>query len=361
METPRGPRVAQEQSQEHLADQGKQPTGAEQLPSAMRVAGAPHIHGMVLTTRGAMIDVLIGLTPVLVAAVAVFRWYAARQVAVCVVSCLLAEAIFTAMRRRPFSLGDCSAAVTGMILAFSLPWSAPWYVGAIGSFAAIGLGKCAFGGLGQNIFNPAMVGRAFVMICFASAMGASAYVGAGGGLDVVTQATPLAAAKSAAASGAASGPDWSLLWPLFLGNVNGSVGETSALACIVGGLYLCLRRTASWETPLGMILAVAAIGGAGDLINPHHPLSVLHHLLGGAVMLGAFFIATDPVSSPVTPRGRFIFGAGVGGLVMLMRAYSGYPEGVMFSVLLMNALTPLINRATIPRPVGGPVPVKGRT
>lgn len=349
------------QAQERVTDQAGQPAAVGGTPARpLRVAAAPHVHGMALTTRRMMIDVLIGLLPVLVAAVAVFRWCALKQVAVCVSGCLVAEAIFTAMRRRPFSLTDCSAAVTGMILAFSLPWSAPWYVGAVGSFAAIGLGKCAFGGLGQNIFNPAMVGRAFVMICFASAMGASAYVRPGAALDVVTQATPLTAAKSAAAAGGA-GPDWSLLWPLFLGGVNGSVGETSALACIIGGLYLCVRRTAGWEIPLGMILAVTAIGGAGDLINPHHPLSVLHHLLGGAVMLGAFFIATDPVSSPVTAKGRFVFGAGVGALVMLIRAYSGYPEGVMFSVLLMNALTPLINRATIPRPVGGPVPVKGPT
>jgi len=302
-----------------------------------------------------MVDVLIGLAPVMVAAMAVFRWYAVKQVVVCVVSCLAAEAIFAAMRRRRPSLADCSAAVTGVILAFSLPWSAPWYVGMIGSFAAVGLGKAAFGGLGQNIFNPAMVGRAFVMICFASAMGASAYVRAGADLDVVTQATPLTAVRSARLG---AGPDWSLVWPLFVGNVNGSVGETSALACLIGGLYLCIRRTAAWQIPVGMILAVAAVGGAGDLLHPHHPFSVVHHLFGGAVMLGAFFIATDPVSSPLTAKGRFIFGAGIGALVMLMRAYSGYPEGVMFSVLLMNALTPLINRATIPRPIGGPVPAK---
>jgi electron transport complex protein RnfD len=309
---------------------------------------------MATTTRRMMIDVLIGLAPVLVAAVAVFRWYAVKQVVVCLAGCLLAEAIFNAMRRRATSLGDFSATVTGMILAFSLPPSAPWYVGAVGSFAAIGLGKCAFGGLGQNIFNPAMVGRAFVMICFASAMGASAYVIPGAGLDVVTQATPLTAAKSAAGAG----PDWSALWPLFVGNVNGSVGETSALACLLGGLYLCFRRAAKWEIPLAMLLTVAVIGGLGDWLGPRHPLSALHHLAGGAVMLGAFFIATDPVSSPVTSRGRWIFGAGVGALVMLMRAYSGYPEGVMFSVLLMNALTPLINRSTIPRPLGGSLGAK---
>jgi electron transport complex protein RnfD len=302
-----------------------------------------------------MRDVLIGLVPVAIAALVVFRGYAIRQLFVCVVSCVLAELIFTAMRRRPLSIIDLSAVVTGAILAFSLPQVAPWYVGAVGSLVAIGVGKAVFGGLGQNIFNPAMVGRAFVMVCFASLMGASAYVDPNSTVDVVTQATPMTVAKQMPAG---TGPQWSLLLPLFFGNTNGSLGETSALACILGGLYLCVRRTASWEIPVGTLLAVVVIGGLGDLLHPQHPFTVLHHLLGGALLLGAFFIATDPVTSPLTPRGKFIFGLGVGALVMLLRAYSGYPEGVMFSVLLMNSVVPLINRMTIPRPVGGPVPEK---
>ncbi len=322
---------------------------------ALHVAAAPHVSSRALTTRRMMIDVLIGLVPVAAASVVVFREYAARMMAICVVSCLLAELVFTAMRRRPASIGDFSAVVTGLILAFSLPARAPWYVGVIGSFVAIGIGKAVFGGLGQNIFNPAMVGRAFVMICFASLIGSSAYVDPKATLDVLTQATPMTAVRQMPPD---AGPQWSMLPSLLLGNTNGSLGETSALACILGGLYLCLRRTASWEIPAGVLLTVAVIGGLGDLIHPQHPFTVLHHLLGGALMLGAFFIATDPVTSPLAPKGKFIFGAGLGGLVMLMRAYSGYPEGVMFSVLLMNSVVPLINRATVPRPVGGPVPSK---
>ncbi len=292
---------------------------------------------------------MLALVPVFAAALWQFRLYAVIQLVICVVSALAAEALFTAMRKKPFSLPDGSAAVTGAILAFSLPATAPWYVGAVGSFVAIGLGKIIFGGLGQNIFNPAMLGRAFVMVAFPAFMGATAYVSATAGIDGLTQATPLTALKQL---GLSTG-----LLPLFLGTANGSVGETSALACLVGGLYLCLRRTASWEIPLGTILAVAVIGGIMTSTSPGY-WGVLRELSSGALLFGAFYIATDPVTSPLTSRGKLIFGLGVGALIMLIRKLSGYPEGVMFSVLIMNALVPLINRWTIPMPVGGPVPVR---
>ncbi len=298
-------------------------------------------------------DVLIGLSPIIVVSLIIFRQYAAKQIGICVASCCLAEFLFTMMRRRPFSLGDLSAVVTGVILAMSLPAECPLFVGVIGSFAAMGLGKMIFGGVGFNLFNPAMVGRAFAMLTFTLLMGAaSGYVVQNSGLDVLTQATPMTALKE-------DGVVTNLL-PLLLGNTNGSLGETSALACIVGGLFLCYRRTASWEIPLGMLLSVGIIAGVLNILNPHEGWNVLHSLLGGAVLFGAFFIATDPVSSPLTQKGKIIFGVGVGAFVMIIRKLSGYPEGVMFAVLLMNALTPLINRWTIPKPLGGaiPVPVK---
>ena len=296
-----------------------------------------------------MIDVLIGLFPLAATAVYVFHWYAVFQLAICTASCLLAEAAFTRWRGRSLSLGDCSAAVTGIILALALPWNAPWYVGGVASVVAISIGKIVFGGVGQNIFNPAMTGRAFVMICFPVALGATAYQVAGGP-DVVAQATPLTLAKQV---GTATD-----IWSLFLGTVNGSLGETSAIACIIGGLYLCFRRTASWEIPLSILLTVGVLAGIGNIARPQAEWTVLHHLFGGALLFGVFFIATDPVSSPLTPGGKWIFGFGIGALVMLIRVFSGYPEGVMFAVLLMNALVPLINRWTIPRPLGGPVPTR---
>jgi len=312
--------------------------------SVIHVAPSPHLSDTALTTQRMMMDVLIALAPVVGMALYVFQWYAVHQLVICVASCFAAESLFTTMRGKPITLKDYSAAVTGVILAMSLPGTAPWYVGVIASFVAIGIGKVIFGGIGMNIFNPAMVGRAFVMIAFASALGATGYEDALSKIDAITQATPLTAFKQ---NGIAAP-----LADLFWGSTNGSLGETSALACIIGGLYLCIRRTASWEIPAGVILISAVIGEIQCLVNPQSGWTVLHHLCGGALLFGAFFIATDPVTSPLTPKGKFIFGIGVGAFIMLLRLFSGYPEGVMFAVLLMNGVTPLINRWTIPRPLG---------
>ncbi len=317
------------------------------------VAPGPHLSDTSLTTRKMMLDVIIALVPLIAVSLWVFKLYAAKQLLLCVGACVAAEAVFTWMRRRPLTLGDFSAVVTGLILALSLPGTAPWYVAVIASFAGIGLGKVVFGGVGFNIFNPAMVGRAFVMIAFTTALGATAYVASdGSAADAITQATPMTHAYK----GGNVQPG--LLWKLFLGNTNGSLGETSALACLVGGLFLCIRRTASWEIPAGAIGAVVLWAGIGNLMDLSADWTLLHHLFGGALLFGSFFIITDPVSSPLTPKGKWIFGALFGVLVMLMRTLSAYPEGVMFSVLLVNAVVPLINRWTVPRPVGGPVPAR---
>ncbi len=321
-----------------------QSTESAEAP-VIHVAPSPHLSNTAQTTRTMMRDVLIGLAPVTGMAVYVFGKYALTQLAICVISCLAAEWVFTGMRGRKATLCDFSAAVTGVILALSLPGTAPWYVGFIASFIAIGIGKVIFGGLGMNIFNPAMVGRAFVMIAFASVMGASAYQDAKSAVDAITQATPMDAFKQ----GGVIAPLSALFW----GTTNGSLGETSAIACLIGGLYLCIRRTASWEIPAGVLSAVVILGGIANVMNPESQWTVLHHILGGALLFGAFFIATDPVTSPLTPKGKFIFGAGVGALIMLLRIFSGYPEGVMFAVLIMNSVTPLINRWTIPKALGG--------
>ncbi len=311
---------------------------------AINVSPSPHIGSTSNSTRRMMIDVLIALTPAVAMAIYMFRVYALIHLGLCVATCLAAEYLFVRMRGKSISLNDFSAAVTGVILALSMPATAPWYASVIASAVAIGLGKIIFGGLGMNIFNPAMVGRAFVMISFAGAMGAAAYESGAGWVDAISQATPMNALKQAGAL--------TPIGDMFLGLTNGSLGETSALACLLGGLYLCYRRTASWEIPAGMIATVLVITGIVDLVGGHGGRLILHHLFGGALLFGAFFIATDPVSSPLTPRGKAIFGIGIGALVMLLRFLSGYPEGVMFAVLLMNAVTPLINRWTIPRTFG---------
>lgn len=310
----------------------------------LHVSPSPHLANQALTTRRMMVDVVIALVPVVAMALIVFRGYALKQLLICIAGCLAAEALFTRMRGRALPLADCSALVTGIILALSLPGPAPWYVGVIASFVAIGIGKVLFGGVGMNIFNPAMVGRAFVMIAFASALAASGYQDAASGVDAVTQATPMDLYKLTG--------QVTPLGPLFLGLTNGSLGETSALACLIGGVFLCLRRTASWEIPAGVLGTAAVMAGIAQALNPGTGWTVLHHLCGGSLLFGAFFIATDPVSSPLTPKGKAIFGVGVGFFVMLLRFFSGYPEGVMFAVLIMNGLTPLINRWCIPRPLG---------
>jgi H+/Na+-translocating ferredoxin:NAD+ oxidoreductase subunit D len=310
----------------------------------LQVGHSPHLSNEAMTTRRMMMDVLIALLPVVGMALYIFREAAAKQMLICVVTCLVTEAVFVKMRNKPFSLKDCSAAVTGLILGLSIPATAPWFVGVIGSVVAIGIGKVIFGGIGMNLFNPAMVGRAFVMIAFAGLLAASGYEDSASKIDAITQATPLNAIKQMGFS--------TPLMDLFLGITNGSPGETSAIACLVGGIYLCVRRVASWEISAGVIGMATIIGILADLIGTPSDWTVFHHLLSGSLLFGAFFIATDPVTSPLSPKGKWIFGAGVGAFIMILRLFSGYPEGVMFAVLLMNAITPLINRWTIPLTMG---------
>ena len=320
----------------------------------LAVSPGPHLSDSRLTTRRMMLDVAIALVPAILVSCIVFRWYAALQIALSVASCVVFEALFTSMRRRPLSITDGSAAITGLILALSLPWSSPWYAAVIGSGVAIGLAKACFGGLGGNLFNPAMAGRAFIMLSFAKSLGAPAYImeKSPEALATLTQATPLSTAKTLA-QGALSGqwPEQLDLFRLILGNVNGSLGETSAIALLIGGIYLCARRAASWEIPAGVLLAAFVCSGGANWLGLT-PLTALQHLAGGSLLFGAFFIATDPVTSPLAPRGKFLFGMGIGGLIILLRVFSSYPEGVMFAVLLMNA-------ATVPRPLGGkPKPIE---
>ncbi|MFW5751629.1 MAG: RnfABCDGE type electron transport complex subunit D [Planctomycetota bacterium] len=314
------------------------------------VGPSPHVHDTTLSTRSVMAYVLIGLAPVVVAAIWFFGLMAIKQLVIITAACLAFEWLFTRMRGRRASLDDCSAAVTGVILALSLPGNAPWYIGVIAAMIAIGLGKVVFGGLGMNLFNPAMVGRAFVTIAFAKAMGKSGY------FDVLSQATPLSW----------EGTDLPASRVLFLGNHNGSLGEVSVLASLVGGLYLCLKRIAAWEIPVAIILSMCAFSVLGQLLgrslDPEATLLSLHlridqALFSGALVFGAFFIATDPVTNPMTRRGRVLFGILVAFFVWVIRALSGYPEGFMFAILIVNSLVPLINRLTIPKVVGQRRPV----
>lgn len=352
-------------------------------PPAFHVASSPHL-AEGTTTRRIMFEVVLAMLPLLAVAVYMYRLSALVLVVTTVVGCLLAEMVANWIRgRRQSSLTDGSAIVTGMILAFSLPPSmAVWwkfYMALLGGIVAIALAKAVFGGLGQNLFNPAMVGRAFLMICFPAAMvswtptAPMASEMAAKDVDATSTATPLyQAAKVREFVGKAqANPDKAKdfvaqaeevrqempgVWRLLIGNVGGCVGETSALIALLAGMYLVIRRVADWRMPVGVLGSVAVFTTILYLIDSDRFANPLYHLTSGALMFGAFFIATDYVGAPVTPRGRWVFAVGVGVLVVLIRVFGVYPEGFMFAILIMNALTPLIERWTVPTPFGGKVP-----
>ncbi len=318
-------------------------TEPEVIVNPLEARAGPHAMQPGISTQRVMIDVLIGLLPALCAALYYFRTAAAVQIGVCVVTALVTEWIFCRVRGRSSSLWDGSVLITALILAFSLPPTLPVYATAIGAFMAVALGKMAFGGLGSNIFNPAMVGRAFLMLCFPAAM--TTWVATATAPDAFSGATPLAEAKF---SGVITG-----LMPLLEGSVSGCVGETSAVALLVGGLWVLLRGAADWRLAVGMIAGIAAIAGIDQMARPDETLGIVGNLFAGGAMLGAFFIVTDPVTSPLTKRGRWAFGILTGVLTMTIRLFAGYPEGVMFAVLLANSVSPLLDRWTTPVPVGG--------
>ena len=328
----------------------------------MLVSAAPHLAAG-RSTRWIMFQVVGALVPLLVMGTVFYGSRAIFLTAFTVGACLATEAIANAIRGRgQASLGDGSAIVTGMILAFSLPPGLNFYMAVIGGAVAIALAKAIFGGLGQNLFNPAMVGRAFLMICFPAAMGvwsepaavfeSLSAVEANGvsmstpeGVDGMTMATPLQAAEGHLPT----------LKALFVGQVGGCLGETSALAALLGGLYLVFRGVADWRLVVGTLGGAVIVAFIAHWAAPQSYEGPVFHLLAGSLMFGAFFIATDYVGAPITPAGRWIFGLGVGVLVMIIRLFGAYPEGVMFAILVMNALTPVIERVTIPTPFGGHV------
>ncbi|HQQ16250.1 MAG TPA: RnfABCDGE type electron transport complex subunit D, partial [Deltaproteobacteria bacterium] len=272
-----------------------------------------------------------------------------------VASCVAMEALWQKLTGSPITINDGSAALTGLLLAMNLPSGAPWWLVVIGSFVAIIIAKQIFGGIGNNPFNPALVGRVFLLISFPVAMTTwpeprSFFTQTA---DATTGATPLGALKTAIFEHGTIGaaPEMNLMDP-FLGNVGGSLGEISALALILGGVYLIARRIITWHIPVVYIATVAVLTGILWLINPEGYANPVFHLVAGGLMLGAFFMATDMVTSPITNMGKIIFAVGCGAITVVIRLWGGYPEGVSFAILIMNAFVPLINRATKPTKFG---------
>jgi len=339
------------------------------------VAG-PYAHARASVGR-TMALVMLALLPATAFGLYQFGWPALFLFAVTLGAALLFEALslrISGKPVRPFLL-DGSALLTGWLLAMTLPPWAPWWIGAVGAFLAIVIGKQVFGGIGQNLFNPAMVARVALLISFplemtlftapaplfsAQAPGfleslAITFGGGSSAVDAVTSATTLGHIKTELSRGvamdqAAAGSE--SLWQLTWGQAAGSLGETSALLLLAGGLFLIHRKIITWHIPLAMLGTLALLAALFHLIDPDRYVGPLTHLLSGAAILGAFFIATDLVTSPVSIRGQLLFGAGCGLLVFVIRTWAGYPEGVAFAVLLMNACTPLIDHYLKPRIYG---------
>lgn len=317
------------------------------------ISSSPHTHSGD-SVRKIMLAVLLALVPAFVVAVVRFGWDSIRLVVVCVSTSIISEVISRKIMHRDIAIDDYSALVTGVLLAFNLPPSLPSWMAGAGSLFAIVIAKQLFGGLGYNLFNPALIGRVFLLISFTKYMTTWSPWRIPQ-LDTITTATPLGMVKTSLVS---TGQlplkfDNSMLLDFFLGlNKNGCIGEISALALLIGGIYLLYRRCIYWQVPVFFIGSVALFSGILWVIDPLHNMNPLFHILTGGIFLGAFFMATDMVTSPVTSAGMAIFGAGCGILTMIIRKWGGYPEGVSFAILLMNSVTPLINLATKPRIFG---------
>ncbi|MBL7016086.1 MAG: RnfABCDGE type electron transport complex subunit D [Kiritimatiellales bacterium] len=320
-------------------------TPSIQLPDASQliVSNSPHIRGGDTISK-IMVHVLVALAPAIAAAIYFFGFAALQVMVLCTVGCIAVEEIWNKCAGRKPTWKDGSAALTGLLLAMNLSAGAPWWICILGALLAIGLGKQIFGGLGFNPFNPALVARVALLIGFPQLMTSWVVPNPGnfGACDALTGATPLGASGEAIAS----------LNDLFIGNVGGCLGETSAVALIIGGVYLLIKKLIKWQVPAAFIGTVALISAVVHHVNPDLTQPALYHILAGGLLIGAFFMATDMVTSPMTANGALIFGFGCGLITSVIRIWGGYPEGVSFSILFMNALTPLIDRSTIGKPFG---------
>lgn len=296
--------------------------------SVLLVSPSPHVRSK-RNTQNIMLDVVIALCPALVASVIIFGWRALIVTLFCVGVCVASELLFELITKRKKTVKDLSAVVTGMLLAFNLPASIPLWQAAVGSVIAIVIVKQLFGGIGCNFANPAITARVVMLISFAGSMTSFATRN-----DAVSSATPM------------SGGEMPSLLNLFLGNHAGSLGETCALALIIGFAYLLIRRVITWHTPVVFVGTVFLF----TLVLGENPLE---HVLTGGLLLGAIFMATDYSTTPPTKLGKVIFGVGCGVITVLIRVFGNYPEGVSFAILLMNILTPLISMMCAPRPFGG--------
>jgi len=327
------------------------------MSNLLNVSQSPHVHGKESTQR-LMLNVVIALVPAFITSVFYFGAGAIIVTATSVVSCLLFEYLIQRfVLRKPISINDGSALVTGILLAFNLPSNIPVLIIVIGSFVSIAVAKMTFGGIGNNPFNPALVGRVFMLISFPVQMTSwPVPKGFGTGyLDAVTGATPLAVIKEGLKNGE---PISDLIAriptpsQMFLGDMGGSMGEVAAIALLIGFAWLLIRKVITWHIPVSVIGSLALFTAILWLVNPEKNASPMFHILAGGVLLGAIFMATDYVTSPMVPKAMLIYGCGIGIITVIIRVYGAYPEGVSFAILIMNAFVPLMNSYIKPKRFG---------
>ena len=308
--------------------------------SNFAVTSSPHLRDKA-TSQRIMQEVCLALVPAGIAGIILYGFNAALLIAICVATCVLSEFVWQKATKQAVTISDWSAVVTGLLLAYNLPATAPWWIAVIGSILAIIVVKQFFGGIGSNFMNPALTARAILFISWSGIMGA--YPNANPfqfTADAVTGATPLATLNGGTTEGIK-------LLDLLLGNHGGVLGETCAIAIILGGVYLIVRGIADWRIPasfIGTVFVCYLIKDGAEM--------ALYQLLSGGLLLGAFFMATDYATSPINKLGRVIFGIGCGFFLFIIRAFANYPEGCSFAILFMNVATPMIDRFTMPRPFG---------
>ena len=314
----------------------------------MVVSPSPHIHSGNSTQR-LMCDVIIALIPAFIVSVIFYGFNALIIAAIAIVTCLATEYLITRfMLGRENTLWDYSAALTGFLLAFNLPPAVPWWIVVLGSIVAIGVGKMSFGGLGNNIFNPALTGRIFLLISFPAQMTTWPVVGQ---LTSYADATTGATVLSLMNEGALD--KMPTLSDMLVGNMGGSLGEVSALALLLGMFYMLWKKIITWHVPVSIFVTVFVFTGIMHLVNPVQYASPFVHLLSGGLMLGAIFMATDYVTSPMSKSGMIVYGVGIGILTTVIRLFGSYPEGMSFAIFIMNGVTPLINSYIKPKHFGG--------
>lgn len=323
------------------------------MSKLLTISPSPHVHTSDSVNK-IMYRVILALVPALVWSVVMFGLEAVRVTLLAVAACVTFEYLIQKyiLKTVP-KITDGSAIITGILLAFNVPSSLPWWIVVIGALVAIGVGKMSFGGLGNNPFNPALVGRVFLLVSFPVQMTSWPAVQA---VDATTTATPLALLKEGVKNGQPVSELMSTLpgnFDLFYGNMPGSLGEISALLLLVGLIYMLWTRVVTWHIPFGVLGTIFAFQGILWMVNPDQFIEPVFHLLTGGAMLGAIFMATDMVTSPMTAKGQLIFAVGIGVITVLIRNFGAYPEGISFAILIMNAFTPLINAYVKPNRFGG--------